>query len=400
MTGQVVLAGASVRSLAESAAAAGLQPVCADFFGDRDLLELLQSCGGRFLGRLRSFADLPQLLKTLPVAIPLCWAGGLENSPEVLEELHASGRPVLGSRPAAVSAVRQWRNLSRWIAGTGVGFPETVAAGAESRDDAWLLKPERSAGGGGVFRCRDREESLRGVNSAATLWQRYVEGMPISMMFFMMSGCARLLGASLQFCGWPSLGAGRREFLWCGNGGPVVLSGELQRQATAAASAIAAGAGLRGVCGLDFILSAGKLWLLEVNPRIPASHWIYDSHRSGLSLRLQLGGDLAEPATTVQGGFRLQLIVWHPEQGAAAGAMPDRDCLPDGVRLADLPDVMDVTDAEPGSPAFSVLLESCSADGALQVLRQAGLSSGAGGEFWRQASVDFEPVLQSFLRHL
>ena len=175
------------------------------------------------------------------------------------------------------------------------------------------------------------------------------------------------------------------------------LSGELQRQATAAASAIAAGAGLRGVCGLDFVLSAGKLWLLEVNPRIPASHWIYDSRRSGLSLRLQLGGDLAEPATTVQGGFRLQLIVWHPEQGEAAGDMPARDCLPDGVRLADLPDV---TDAEPGSPAFSVLLESCSADGALQVLRRAGLSSGAGAEFWRQASVDFEAVLRSFRRHL
>ena len=206
MTGQVVLAGASVRSLAESAAAAGLQPVCADFFGDRDLLELLQSCGGRFLGRLRRFADLPQMLQTLPVAIPLCWAGGLENSPEVLEELHASGRLVLGSRPAAVSAVRQWRNLSDWVAGTGIGFPDTVAAGAEFRDDAWLLKPERSAGGAGVFRCRGQEESLSGVNSAGLLWQRYVEGMPISMMFFMMSGRARLLGVSLQFCGWPSLG--------------------------------------------------------------------------------------------------------------------------------------------------------------------------------------------------
>ncbi|MFM7166121.1 MAG: ATP-grasp domain-containing protein [Planctomycetaceae bacterium] len=396
MTGQVLLAGASVRSLAESAVAAGLQPICTDFFGDRDLLDLLKCCGGQFLGRLDSFADLPGLLQAVPLAIPLCWAGGLENSPKVLDELHASGRLVSGGSPAAVSAVRQWRNLSRWVAGTGVMFPETVSAGFERSDGAWLLKPERSAGGAAVFRCSGSGNFLSSVEAGGMLRQRYVAGMPISMMFLMRAGRAWLLGTSLQFCGWPSLGAGQREFLWCGNGGPVTLPKELQAMATAAACAIASGAGLCGVCGLDFVLSGGELWLLEVNPRIPASHWIYDCGCRGLSLRLHLGLDLPEPALPRRRGFRMQMVVWYPEHSEAARAMPVPDDLPEGIRLADQPEAMEVM---PGAPAFSLLIESCSPEGALQVLREAR-RSGACGEFWELASHDFASVLQEFQRHL
>ncbi|MFN5586789.1 MAG: hypothetical protein ACK5DR_15920, partial [Planctomyces sp.] len=131
MTEQVVLAGASVRSLAESAVAAGLQPLCGEVFGDRDLLQLLEFSGGRFLGRLQSFADLPGLLRAVPADVPLVWSGGLENAPDLLEELCRSGRPITGCAPAAVRAVRNWRNLSRWVVGTGVRFPETMACPAE-----------------------------------------------------------------------------------------------------------------------------------------------------------------------------------------------------------------------------------------------------------------------------
>ena len=45
MTGALILAGASVRSLAESAMACGLRPWCVDMFADADLNLLLQENG-------------------------------------------------------------------------------------------------------------------------------------------------------------------------------------------------------------------------------------------------------------------------------------------------------------------------------------------------------------------
>ena len=397
VTGQVVLVGASVRSLAESAVAAGLRPLCCDFFGDRDLLQLLESGGGRFLGRLQSFADLPGLLRMVPGAVPLVWSGGLENAPEVLEELSHSGRPIAGCDPVAVRAVRNWRNLSEWVAGSGVGFPETRACHGPIPGGDWLVKSERSAGGAGVWRVNggldERVRALTPFGGAGLLLQRRVPGLPISMVFFFSAGRAALLGASLQFCGWRSLGAGSREYLWCGNGGPIRLSQSLQRRAVAAAEFLAAGAGLRGVCGLDFVLSGQDLWLLEVNPRIPASHWIYDSAREGLSLRLQLGQAGLEGWVGVAKGFRMQLVVWCPQRGDAEMPWPAMDGLPAGVRLADAPGGEAL---QPGNPAFSLLLETDSPAGALRVLQSAGESSDDGGLFWRHAAADLAADLQNF----
>ena len=397
MTEQVVLAGASVRSLAESAVAAGLQPLCCDFFGDRDLLQLLEFSGGRFLGRLQSFADLPGLLRAVPADVPLVWSGGLENAPDLLEELCRSGRPITGCAPAAVRAVRNWRNLSRWVVGTGVRFPETMACPAERPRGDWLLKPERSAGGAGVLRLADADDrwarATEPWGADGLLWQRRVPGTPMSMVFFFAGGRAVLLGASLQFCGWRSLGAGAREFLWCGNGGPICLPQSLRQQAMAVAESIAAGADLRGVCGLDFVLSGRDLWLLEVNPRIPASHWIYDSGRRGLSLRLQLGrlegqswGGLAE-------GCRVQLVVWSPQEGDSETPLPVSGAFPAGIRQADVPAEETVL---PGTPVFSLLLETDTAAGALQSMQRFGESADEGGLFWRNAATELAAALQSF----
>ncbi|MFM7923691.1 MAG: hypothetical protein ACKPJJ_26015, partial [Planctomycetaceae bacterium] len=144
------------------------------------------------------------------------------------------------------------------------------------------------------------------------------------------------------------------------------------------------------------VLSGSELWLLEVNPRIPASHWIYDCGCRGLSLRLHLGLDLPEPALPRRRGFRMQMVVWYPEHSEAARAMPEPDDLPEGVRLADQPDAMEVM---PGAPVFSLLTEACSPEGALRVLREAR-RSGACGKFWELASNDFASVLQEFQRHL
>ena len=63
----VILAGASVRSLAESAVRNGLRPVCVDMFGDEDLCRLLQRHFGTAEGLIvvERFGDIPQRISGL-----------------------------------------------------------------------------------------------------------------------------------------------------------------------------------------------------------------------------------------------------------------------------------------------------------------------------------------------
>ncbi|MEY3459713.1 MAG: hypothetical protein RL215_2870, partial [Planctomycetota bacterium] len=73
----LIVAAASARSLAESAADAGFRVLCADCFEDQDLQELLHRRGGSYLGRLTAFSELPNLLSAIPADVPLLWSGGL-----------------------------------------------------------------------------------------------------------------------------------------------------------------------------------------------------------------------------------------------------------------------------------------------------------------------------------
>ena len=402
MTGEVLLAGASVRSLAESAVAAGFRPWCCDFFGDRDLLQLLSQCGGRYLRTLNSFAELPAVLETVPQQIPLCWSGGLENAAEILEQSGSGGRRVCGATAAAVRAVRTWQNLQSWVEGTGVRFPETISSTGKVPSGDWLLKPVRSAGGAGVRRLREGDEWLRAAADAGAgtecLLQRYITGAPISMVFHAGADQLLLLGCSLQFCGWRSLGAVSGDALWCGNGGPLRLPEVLQRQAVRLALRIVQAAGLSGVFGVDFLLSAGELWLLEVNPRIPASHWIYDAGQRGLAVRLQLTGE-ADGADRVGDltGFRAQFVVWHGEPTGPAGELLRSVDLPTGMRLADEPVSANFS---AGVPACSVLLNAETFGAAIGQLDKAAGAETRLQEFWQQTSADLSLAMQTYQRHL
>ncbi len=402
MTGEVLLAGASVRSLAESAVAAGFRPWCCDFFGDRDLQQLLSQCGGRYLRTLSSFAELPGVLESVPLQIPLCWSGGLENAVEILEQSGRSGRRVCGATAAAVRAVRTWQNLQSWVEDTGVRFPETISSAEQIPGGDWLLKPVRSAGGAGVRRLREGDEPLRAVVGAGAgteyLLQRYIPGAPISMVFHAGAEQLLMLGCSLQFCGWRSLGAVAGEALWCGNGGPLRLPDRLQRQAVRLALRIVQGAGLSGVFGVDFLLSAGELWLLEVNPRIPASHWIYDAGQRGLAVRLQVTGE-ADRVDRIGDltGFRAQFVVWSGEPTGPASELLNSVALPAGMRLADQPVSAHVSGE---GPACSVLLSAETCDHASSQLEQAAGAESGLREFWQQTSADLSLAMQTYQRHL
>ncbi|MEI6540070.1 MAG: hypothetical protein WCO86_11190, partial [Planctomycetota bacterium] len=145
----MVLCGASVRSLAESAIAAGLRPLCVDFFEDEDLQGLLGSGRGRFVGRIDDFAQLPRLVRSVRRTIPMLWAGGLENHADVLREI-GRHRPVIGAAPDIVDQLRDPWKLNIWLAKAKIAVPRLATEPTADADCHWLRKSVASSGGLGI----------------------------------------------------------------------------------------------------------------------------------------------------------------------------------------------------------------------------------------------------------
>lgn len=372
-TRSILIAGASVRSLAESAIACGLRPLCADFFEDHDLTEVLSRGRGRFIGKIESFADLPAVTKPIRATIPLLWAGGLENHTDVLREISRQ-RPLIGAGPELCERLRDPFLISEWMKRSGIIVPEVSTADNRDTSRRWLRKPYRGSGGLGIalHQVSQQENHESWADPPTTYFQEFIEGVPVSATVFSDGEEASIAGMSVQIVGWESLGAS--GFLFCGNAGPLELSPELRQQVLKMASVIVQRSGLRGAFGLDFILRRGQLWLLEINPRLTASHFLYESAwklKSGVSLMEQhiaafgwrpVGRrsrrEVLKKAPKVQipndlGAMQVRLILWAAESmriekspelisGKKSGSC----------RIADVPSAG--TDVMAGSPLCSI----------------------------------------------
>ena len=281
--GRLLLLGASARALARSALAAPSARarfpegvVVLDYFGDADLErepEARVAGIARDFGLPRTTAGLGRAVLGLAAAgrrwDGLAYAGGVENRPGLLRRL-ARLVPLLGNDPAAVAAVRDPLRLFPYLESERILHASTPLLDAAPRDGRWLFKRRRGAGGSGV-----RDATPGECRRPGEYLQAHLDGAPGSAAFVAGGGEARLLGASRQIAGPATLAAlAAAPYRYAGNlAGPIgsllvpAACAALQR----AASLIAVRFGLRGLNGIDYILTAEGPAVIEVNPRFTAS---------------------------------------------------------------------------------------------------------------------------------
>jgi predicted ATP-grasp superfamily ATP-dependent carboligase len=306
----VLIVGASVRGLAESAATAGLGVLAVDAYGDLDLLARARTIAlRRDLG-----ADWSPTAAVAAAAGLVCssvaYVSNVDNHPQCVARL-AAGRRLLGNPPDVVRQVRDPVRLAQELARRGLPAPRvrTEAPARVPSGRTWLLKLRRSGGGRGVRAWRPGERVSR-----STYLQERVEGVPGSITFVADGRRAVPLGLSRQLVGDPLFGGS--GFRYCGSllcGGPEPLfprEAELAAAAEALAAAVTEAFGLTGVNGIDFMARDGVPWPIEVNPRYTASmelvervHGIsvFGLHADGCGGRLPAAGPLIRPAARVAG---------------------------------------------------------------------------------------------------
>jgi len=234
----------------------------------------------RDLGRPRTLLALGRAALALDWQA-MVYSGGLENRPALLRRLGRRGA-ILGNGPEVVEAVRDPAVLFPFLRRSGIPHPATFpgSPGLASGSAARLLwKPARSGGGNRIRRALPRERRPRGF-----YLQRSLRGAPGSASFVAGAGRAVLLGVTEQLAGCRELGGS--DFRYGGNiagPAPCLLSRDSLVVLTDAASALARHFGLRGLFGIDFILSAGVPHVIEINPRYTASMELFED-LSGASL--------------------------------------------------------------------------------------------------------------------
>lgn len=259
----MLLAGVSVRALAESAARAGARVIALDAYGDLDLRRIAHVVvipreGSGTFDQL-AVARASRAIEARAVA----YVSSFENAPDAVAAM-ARGRTLLGNAPAVLRRVRDPLALARALPRLGAHTP-AVRASAPRASDAtrWLLKPRSSGGGHGIVRW------TRGMRVPRTsIVQQQVSGEAGSVIFAADGANVEILAITRQLSGDPAFGAS--GFAYCGS----ILEphrSALFARATALAVAVAREFALRGVCGVDFIAQDDVPYAIEVNPRPTAS---------------------------------------------------------------------------------------------------------------------------------
>lgn len=260
----LLILGVSARAAAFSAIRCGIRPRCVDHFADVDLAA---ACPVERVEWGRGAEGLAVAADSLP---PSCWfsTGGLENHPELVERI--SRRHTLwGVGPEALRTVRDPVLVRATLAAAGLDAPEVRREPAGlPRDGSWLVKPLASGGGVGVVPLLGRA----GEGDGPVYYQRRIEGPSYSALYIGHRDGARLVGVVRQWAG----GVAGRPFAYRGGIGPVGVVGGLGHRLRALGARLAAGFGLAGWFGVDFILRDGVPWPVEVNPRYTASVEIHE----------------------------------------------------------------------------------------------------------------------------
>ena len=254
----VTLVGTSVRAVAWSAVRAGERPLCLDLFNDTDLLGL----PGVIAKRMGNWPP-EELDELVPEGIPWAYTGGLENYPRLVGML-AKQAPLHGnSGETLLNARLPWRWCEK-LQAAGACVPEWAFAPPAGAADGWMHKPLRSAGGKGVRAWPEGGKALPWRWFA----QRKVEGLSASAVFAVSTGEFELLGVTEQWVGKEWLGS--KGYAYCGSIGPIEFSEDLRGQLELIGKGLQS-MELRGLVGVDLVIEGDKAWVIEINPRWPAS---------------------------------------------------------------------------------------------------------------------------------
>jgi methenyltetrahydromethanopterin cyclohydrolase len=193
---------------------------------------------------------------------------GFERYPESLSYV-ASRLTLLGNTPETFIRLQNKADFFAVLHQLNIPTPETsFIAPCDTQD--WLIKPMRGQGGVGIQRFRNAKLDLYTTN----YWQKYQAGAQHSVLFLADGQHLQVIGFNTQ---WTIRLSDHEEFIFSGIINHCDLTNVHKEQITDWLTKLVPAFELKGLNSLDFIHADGKSYVLEINPRPPASMQLYDA---------------------------------------------------------------------------------------------------------------------------
>jgi predicted ATP-grasp superfamily ATP-dependent carboligase len=262
----ILIIGKSARMLVQAARAAGLKPLVIDLWGDQDMRGYAEeSLLVPTLAKEHLMPAIAYFLNCYPVANGV-YCSGFEQHPDSLIELN-NRLLLFGNSPEVFAKLQDKPTLFALLESLFIPYPE-VSFCPPGRKAAWLIKPAHNQGGVGIKRYRDNE-----TIAPSDYWQKYQEGQPHSVLFLADGKRSQVVGFNRQ---WTVALNARDEFMFSGIINSTDLSDKQKSRISAWLDQLIPALSLKGLGSLDFIQSGDDSYVLEINPRPPASMQLYD----------------------------------------------------------------------------------------------------------------------------
>jgi predicted ATP-grasp superfamily ATP-dependent carboligase len=179
------------------------------------------------------------------------------------------GRMLVGCRPEAIALAASKLRTSAALQAAGVAVVPSFASPAQvgGQGGRWVVKPDDGAGCAGTC-ILDTAAAARAMLSAsprgAPVAQPWIEGEALSLSVVVGRGCAEVLCCNRQHVETTD-GRLRLRRLEVNALPPTA---DMDALAQAVARAIP---GLEGYVGIDLVAAAGRLTVIEINPRLTTS---------------------------------------------------------------------------------------------------------------------------------
>jgi uncharacterized protein len=265
----------SGRALAASAKRAGYKVSVADYFADEDskffsesVRQLQYHCDGF---EVESLISHVQTVISLSPNVKLVAGSGFENCPALIENLSKLA-PVLTNSKDTVLHLKEPMSFCEILDKGKIKHPDTSYSRPVG-SKKYLVKKVAGIGGGHV--CWFDEMS---ISDESFYYQEYIKGTVSSVVFLADGIQSSIVGFNQQlqtdqFVDMP--------FLYLG----AMTNNDISEQHTfiiqQIINTITAESGLKGLCGLDYIVDeSGEIIVLEVNPRPPATFELHETKQS------------------------------------------------------------------------------------------------------------------------
>jgi methenyltetrahydromethanopterin cyclohydrolase len=284
----LLIVASSGRMLAQAAFAIGLRPLVLDCFADRDTQRYAEKVYQiPSLAKEHVMPVVEALINRYAVEVVI-YGSGFEYYPKSLGYL-AERFVVLGNTPSTFERILNKAHFFSVLDSLSILYPEVMFSPPVHKTDPWLIKPMQGQGGVGIkyYQAHDAEA----LSVAAIYWQKYQAGTQHSVLFLADRERAHVIGFNRQW----SISLGENQaFMFSGIMHDTLVPYAQKALIRAWLDQLVAAFGLIGLNSLDFILSDGRCYVLEINSRPSASMQLYAPAWFDRHIQVCAGETLAE----------------------------------------------------------------------------------------------------------